>query len=320
MITRCISLSDKDIFFNLAAEEYLLKNSENDIFMIWQSHDAVVVGRHQNVLAEINHHFANQNNIKIARRISGGGTVFHDCGNLNFTFIRENQNLELFTKQMIFVLTKSGLRPEQDKHHAIFLDRLKISGCAHHIYKGKVLHHGTLLFNSNLNFLKEALNVDSGRCNDKSVQSNRSKVANIADYLPELTITGFSEFIFRESISCFSNPEIKNLSEQEVSDIEKLKKEKYSTWEWVYGCSPKYQYNNTLSAPPKTISFSLWVEKGRIVSSEWNGLSIKVSALLSKKLYNQKHEYNTLKQLLQDISDHLAKENINSINFLEKLI
>jgi len=322
MITRCIYLHGDDVYFNLAAEEYFLKNSDNDIFMIWQSKNAVVVGKHQNSLAEINQSFIRQNNINIARRLSGGGAVFHDRGNLNYTFICKKGselNLKQFTDRMISILSKLGLSPTQDERRAIFLDEKKISGCADHIYKDKVLHHGTLLFDSNLEYLKNALNVDS-HYNDKSVQSVRNQVTNIKKYIPGLLIQEFAEFVFHENINRFHSAEISGIEEKEVNAINKLKEEKYTQWDWVYGYSPKYLYSNTITLPDKVISFSLNVKKGRISSSEWEGLSPEARTIISEKLRGQKHDYDELMPFVFSISDMLVNEGLNVGLLLEKLI
>lgn len=153
MITLCINQPNSDPYFNLAAEEYFLKNFQEDFFMLWRSWPSVVVGKHQNALAEINHEFVRLHQIPVARRLSGGGTVFHDPGNVNFTFIRNVANIsevnfKIFTIPVIEALKKLGVEAYTTGRNDLLIDGKKISGNAEHVHRNRVLHHGTLLFDS----------------------------------------------------------------------------------------------------------------------------------------------------------------------------
>lgn len=327
MTTLGLKLKDTDPYLNLAAEEYFLKNYACDIFMIWRSRSAVIVGKHQNALAEINHRYVRENNILVARRLSGGGTVFHDPGNLNFTFIRnvdrvDQVNYRFFTQQMIDVLKKLGLEVSANRHNAIFLDQKKISGSADHVYKNRVLHHGTLLFNSRLYQLKDALKVDLSRFEDKAIQSNRSEVTNIAGYLPgKMTADEFSCFIFEQIIQTYPDHRITGMNSHDLKCIKKLRDEKYSRWDWIYGYSPKYKYRNEINIPGKRISFMLLVEKGKIKESVWEGdLSGQSAALLSNAFQSQNHDYETLKPLITVLEPQLGKEEWLVEQLLEKIV
>ena len=183
-----INRPQTDPYFNIAAEEYLLKQMDEDCFMVWQNEPSIIVGKHQNTLAEINYSFAKENNIPVVRRITGGGTVFHDLGNLNFTFISSGEkgklvNFKKFTQPIIEVLNQMGIPARFEGKNDLRVNGLKISGNAEHVYKNKVLHHGTLLFSTDLNFLKKAIKSVPERFQDKAVQSVRSKVANITDFI-----------------------------------------------------------------------------------------------------------------------------------------
>lgn len=272
----CIHLKNTDPYFCLAAEEYLLKNFTDDIFMLWQSENAVVVGKHQNAMAEINHRFVHEKNIAVCRRISGGGTVFHDAGNVNFTFIKNVKSpaeisFKLFTSPVVEALAKLGIEATTSGRNDLLINGLKISGNAEHVYKNRVLHHGTLLFSSDLENLGQAIKVAPGKYEGKAVQSNRSPVANISQFLKTPMKTGeFIQFLLDVQLE---NPENQSyvLNDIDIQAIEKSASEKFSTWEWNFGYSPKYTFKNEVEIEGKKLSVRLVVEKGVIVEAEIGG-------------------------------------------------
>lgn len=323
----CIHHQGTDPYFSLATEEYLLKNFEEDIFMLWRSEPSIVVGKHQNALAEINHHFVRENDIKIARRLSGGGTVFHDPGNLNFTFIQgvdriDQVNFKTFTQPIVAELKKLGLDATTSGRNDLLINGKKISGNAEHVFKKRVLHHGTLLFNSQLDRLKQALKVDLSRYQDKAVQSNRSEVCNLADHLQQkLTIEEFSDFLFEGISATYPENKIYTLTEKDIQAIQQLRDEKYCQWDWVYGYSPKYSYTNTISSPTRSIEFSLRVVKGKIQSSVWNGdLTEELQQSLQEILQNSRHDYRELANKLKPIEKQIMKMQLSLEEFLHKLV
>ena len=269
----CIHLKNTDPFFCLAAEEYLLKNFSDDIFMLWQSEKAVVVGKHQNLLAEINYPFVLENNIALCRRISGGGTVFHDAGNVNFSFIKNVKSpaeisFKQFTAPVVDALAKLGIEATTSGRNDLLIEGLKISGNAEHVYKNRVLHHGTLLFNSDLKNLGQAIKVVPGKYESKAVQSNRSLVANILQFLKApITTEEFIQFLLDVQLENAENSHY-FLNENNIQSIEKLSTEKFRTWEWNFGYSPKYSFKNEVEIEGKALSIRLVVEKGIIVEAE----------------------------------------------------
>jgi lipoate-protein ligase A len=326
-MTLCLQLKNRDPYLNLATEEYLLKNYTCDVFMIWRSQKAIVVGKHQNALAEINHRYVRENKVCVARRLSGGGTVFHDDGNLNFTFIKNIErvdqiNYQQFTGQMVDVLKKLGLKVYASRHNAIFLDQKKISGSADHVYKTRVMHHGTLLFNSHLGQLEDALKVDLSRFEDKAIQSNRSEVTNMADHLSKkMNIEEFAAFIFDQISRTYSDCQVAGLTPEDLNAIENLKNEKYSQWDWIYGYSPKYRYRNEINTPEKKVSFMFFVEKGKIKESTWEGdISGQLSSLLANALESRNHDYEMLKPVILTLETQLKQEGLSARMLLEKII
>jgi len=320
MITLCINQTSTDPYFNLAAEEYFLKNFQEDFFMLWRSKPSVVVGKHQNALAEINHEFVRENQIPVARRLSGGGTVFHDPGNVNFTFIRNVANIsevnfKVFTVPVVAALKKMGVDAYTTGRNDLLIDGKKISGNAEHVHKNRVLHHGTLLFDSHLEALKGALKVDLSKFEDKAVQSNRSGVTNIADYLPNpISVEEFTEFLFSEMSQNYPEFLVYELTLNDIEAIQKLSIEKYQTWYWIFGYSPRYRFSNTIETTNGEISVNLLVEKGRITEAAFSGeISEEISQKMAEVLIGCRHD-------MDDISDRFAilkNENPESLDLIQ---
>jgi lipoate---protein ligase len=308
----CIHLKNTDPYFCLATEEYLLKNFAEDIFMLWQSEKAVVVGKHQNLLAEINYPFVHKNNIALCRRISGGGTVFHDAGNVNFSFIKNVKSpaeisFKMFTAPVVEALAKLGIEATTSGRNDLLIDGLKISGNAEHVYKNRVLHHGTLLFNSDLKNLGQAIKVTPGKYESKAVQSNRSPVANISHFLKTpMTTAEFIQFLLDTQLE---NPENKlySFSESDISATERLASEKFKTWEWNFGYSPKYTFRNEVVIDGKMLSIRLMVEKGVIVEAEVGGdyLSEVQTEFNQKNLLQKGHDFNEIRNVLSDSENQI---------------
>lgn len=312
MITLCINQSSTDPYFNLAAEEYFLKNFQEDFFILWRSKPSVLVGKHQNALAEINHEFVRKHQIPVARRLSGGGTVFHDPGNVNFTFIRNVKdisevNFKVFTVPVVAALKKLGVEAYTTGRNDLLIDGKKISGNAEHVHKNRVLHHGTLLFDSHLEALKGALKVDLTKFEDKAVQSNRSEVTNIAVYLVNpISVKEFTSFLFSEICGTYPDFRVYEPTSEDIAAIEKLREEKYQTWDWIFGYSPRYRFTNSIETANSSISVGLLVEKGRISEVVFSGeIQEEIAQKLAETLIGFRHE-------LEEIADNLvtlAKKN-----------
>ncbi len=264
----CIKRTQTDPYFNIAAEEYALKAFDEDIFMLWINDPSIIVGKHQNSLAEINYHYVKQNNIPVIRRISGGGTVFHDHGNLNFTFITSGEKEKLvdfrkFTDPIVKILNEIGVPARFEGKNDLRVKGLKISGNAEHVFRNRVLHHGTLLFNSKLGRLNEAIKVKEGKYVDKAVKSNRCIVTNISDHLPDeyrnMSIHEFKSIIEDGLMRMYPNVHKQSLSEMDILAINKMVEERYALWEWNFGYSPKFQteHDLLLRGEPYRLQFSV---------------------------------------------------------------
>ena len=272
-------------YFNIAAEEYVLKHFEEDVLMLWQSKPSVIIGKHQNTLTEVNLDFTRDNNIPVIRRISGGGTVFHDLGNLNYSLITTGTNREKlidfhkFTNPVRAFLSTLCIPSEFEGKNNLTIQGKKFSGNSAHVFKKRVMHHGTLLFETDLNQLEKSILPGKLNIEDKSVQSVRATVGNIAEHLP--IDYSFSQFRNEFKIflfDYFNISEIRSFSPSDHFEIQKLADEKYKKWEWNYGYSPAYTFQNKVD----NISVKLSVKNGII-----NGVEI-VSELENKSLLKEK--------------------------------
>lgn len=238
----CIDSISTDIYFNLAAEEYLLKNSDKNIFMVWQSNPCVVIGKHQDVYAEVNFDYVKDNNIKIARRYSGGGAVYHDLGNLNISFIETADNIDFdkYAVSILNALSSLGLNTTINDRRSIFLSDRKVSGSAQCVYKNRVLFHATLLFDSDLNKLTTSLASDHSdlplSCREISVRSVKSPVDNINIYLQKyMKIEEFKNYLINYFFLKKTNNRFYEWKDEEVTYINSIKENKYMTDAWNMG-------------------------------------------------------------------------------------
>jgi len=235
----CIDNQHKDAYFNLAAEEYLLEHFSSDVFMLWQNDSSVIIGKNQNIQAEVNLDFARENNIKVVRRHTGGGAVYHDAGNLNLTFIETDDHPDFgkYTKRILAMLSAIGIEAQADERQSIYIDGLKISGCAQFIRKNKILFHATLLFSSDLSNLFSTLNglhTVSETENNHYVKSVKSPVTNISEHLSEpLQLSDFKKMILNDFLGNAGNS-MYAFSKEDTTAINKLKREKYVTNNWNY--------------------------------------------------------------------------------------
>ena len=236
---RCIYSPFTEIYFHLAAEEYLLKQGNEDIFMLWQDTPSVVIGKHQRLRSEVDQEWAEREQVHIARRFSGGGTVYHDLGNVNLTFIETTPRLPEFVtylQRTLDFLNSMGLMATGGERLGIYLNGLKISGSAQCLYKDRVLYHCTLLYDTDLTALHQALNpepmVDDEMLSSVyAVPSVRSEVTNIRRHLSAGTVTDFKEKAFQyvsksQSVSAFTK--------EEIEAVNQLREEKYIQKEWIY--------------------------------------------------------------------------------------
>lgn len=304
-------------YYNLALEEYVLKNYlQGDYLLLWQNDNTVVVGKHQNTIAEINEQFIREQGINVVRRTTGGGAVYHDMGNINFSFVTELENAEKltmqrFTKPIVDVLKKLGLNAETSGRNDITVDGKKVSGNAQTIYKNRILHHGTLLFDSHLSVVSSALNVKADKIQSKGIQSVRSRVCNINDYLsPKMTVEGFFQHLVD---SLYDGGGELLLTENDLKKIGELEKNKYNTWEWNFGNSPEFNLKNYRKFSGGGMEVVLMVQNGVIRSGKIYGdfMALCPAEEVIEKLVNLPYEYDTVKEELKKIELPLYFGNIS---------
>ncbi|MCC7296709.1 MAG: lipoate--protein ligase [Bacteroidia bacterium] len=267
-----IVTENTDVYFNLAAEDYLLHHFKDDVLMLWRSNSAVVCGKHQNICAEVNYGYCKTNDIQIARRLTGGGTVYHDLGNINFTFIQNIKeglekaiNFKQFLDPVKAALLSMGIHAEYSDRNDLLLDGKKISGNAEHVLQKqkRVLHHGTLLFDADLTHLKEALHP-KGLYTDKAVKSVRSVVTNIKNEHSNFSRTEFLENLYDYWLKQkHTNKYV--FSENDLKSIETLQKEKYSALSWVVHYSPKYTLEKALIGPLGNWQIETEIKDGKVL-------------------------------------------------------
>ncbi len=299
--------------FNLATEEYLLRHTSEDVFFLYTNSPSIIVGKHQNTLAEINYEFVNKHTIPIYRRLSGGGTVYHDENNLNFCFIKSGKkgdlvNFERYSEPILLALKELGINATFGKRHDIQIDGKKVSGNASHVYKNRVMHHGTLLFNSNLDILNHALKNNPLIIKDKAVKSVRSEVTNISNYIDnDFSYPNFVEFIFGFLLKYYNDATRYQLSEAEIKQIEAFSVDKFSTWEWNYGYSPNfelkrlYKLNNSIR-----IKSAIRVEKGIITECSLKSSEPSIQKdleIISKNIIGIQHHSKTIEDIFCKFKD-----------------
>ncbi len=237
-----------DPTFNLALEQYVFDHMDKsqEYFMLWQNDNAVVIGKNQNAFAEVNQKVADAKNIVVTRRLSGGGAVYHDLGNLNFTFIldaknAEDLNIRLFCQPIADLLHTLGVPAEVNGRNDITIEGKKFSGNSQYLKQGRIMHHGTLMFDSDLAVVADVLRVSADKFESKSAKSVKSRITNIAPYLPEgFRLTHFKSLLL-EHILKTKNATPYVFSTNEMQQIKQIQENRYACWDWNYGRSPAYR-------------------------------------------------------------------------------
>lgn len=299
---------------NLAIEEYILKNLslENDSYLLFYiNNPSIIVGRNQNTIEEINTEYVEKNNIKVVRRLSGGGAVYHDRGNLNFSFITKDDgssfsNYQKFLNPVIKALNDMEIMAELRGRNDVVVNGKKINGNAQFATKGKMLTHGTLLFDSNINEVVNSLKVRKDKIESKGIKSIRSRVGNISDYLSfPMSIEEFKKKILLSIFKVDSISKINSytLTKFDWEKINQISKEKYANWDWNYGKSPKFLMERTQRFPIGSIDLKLDVEEGVIKAIKIYGDFFGIGEIseIESKLVGIKYSRQQVEIALKDV-------------------
>ncbi len=294
--------------FNLALEEYVLKylSHDEDFVLLWQNENSVIIGRNQNTVEEINPEAVKNHNVNVVRRITGGGAVYHDDGNLNFSFVTQLKdnlnNYKKFTEPVISALKELGVPAEFQGRNDIVVDDQKISGNAQSFHKDKMLHHGTILFDANLPFVAEVLNVKADKIKSKGIKSNRSRVTNILPYLNQsVSMPQFKKTLLEHLLGTTDIAKhVYELSQDDLDKIHDLMEKRYNTWEWNYGESPEFSIEKAGRYEGGKVEFHFNVKDGAISNLKIFGdfLGSRDISELENKLIGTRYEENAVKDVI----------------------
>lgn len=313
-----IANSCNDPYFNMALEEYVIKKLDptREYFMLWQNSPAVIVGRNQNTFAEVNLDYVRENHIAVVRRLSGGGAVYHDLGNINFTYVVDyngyGRGMEQFTRGVITALARLGIKAQFSGRNDITIDGKKISGNAQYLYQKRLLHHGTLLFDSDLTKLAQVLKPAKDKIESKGIKSIRSRVTNIREHLGlDVSIQEFKQLLV-ECVFAEVGEAVREyrLTPADEAQIEVLRKEKYATWDWNYGVSPAFAIQRARRFDAGQIEVRLGIEQGRIAAIRFYGdfLSLRDLSDVEERLQGLPYRRDEIELALRkiDLKDYFG--------------
>ncbi|MBU8690296.1 lipoate--protein ligase [Priestia megaterium] len=312
---------------NLAIEEYALKHLDiNETYLLFYINEpSIIIGKNQNTIEEINTKYVEDQQIHIVRRLSGGGAVYHDKGNLNFSFITKDDgnsfhNFKKFTEPVVEALKKLGVNAELSGRNDLMAEGRKISGNAQFSTKGRMFSHGTLLFDSEIENVVSALKVKKDKIESKGIKSIRNRVANISEFLEQkVTVEEFREMLLRYIFDGEENITEYKLTEKDWETIHQISKERYQSWDWNYGKSPKFNLQHSHRFPVGQIDVRLEVNKGKIDACTIYGDFFGVGDVqeVQEKLTGVRYEKASIEQALEDIDIPHYFGNITKEEFVE---
>ncbi|MFJ7992586.1 lipoate--protein ligase [Peribacillus frigoritolerans] len=296
---------------NLAIEEYALKhlNIDETYLLFYINRPSIIIGRNQNTIEEINSDYVDEKGITVVRRLSGGGAVYHDLGNLNFSFITKDDgdsfhNFKKFTQPVVETLGKLGIHAELSGRNDILAEGKKISGNAMFSTKGRMFSHGTLLFQSEMDHIVSALKVKKDKIESKGIKSIRSRVGNIADFLKEpMSVEEFRSFLLQNIFKDTGKVTEYVLTETDWEKIHEISEDRYQNWEWNYGKSPKFNLQKTHRFPVGSVDIRLEVNRGIIENCKIYGdfFGVGEVADIERKLTGTRYEKEAISRVLDEI-------------------
>ena len=308
-----------DPAFNVALEAYAFRElmDEEELFILWINRPAIIIGRHQNAIEEINKEYTDKHGIEIVRRLSGGGAVYHDLNNLNYTIISAKSGEEgafdfkTFSKPVIDTLAKLGVKADFTGRNDLEIKGRKFCGNAQAYYKGRMMHHGCLLFDVDMTVLSDALKVSKDKIESKGVKSVRARVTNILDELPQkMTVQAFSDALLEQMKESYPDMTEYQLSEAELVKIKQSAAEQFGSWDWTFGKSPEYTISRAVRYPAGKITTYANVDQSLIKSIKLYGdfFGVKDAAEVEQLLTGLRYDYAAVLAKLQtvNIADYFA--------------
>ncbi|MGN8644658.1 lipoate--protein ligase [Gracilibacillus sp. HCP3S3_G5_1] len=310
-----------DPYINLAIEEYVLKHfGEEDTYLLFYINGpSIIIGKNQNTVEEINTDYVDEHGIKVVRRLSGGGAVYHDEGNLNFSFITKDDgdsfhNFAKFTEPVVEALRKLGVPAELKGRNDLVAEGRKISGNAQFTTKGRMFSHGTLMYDSEIENVVRSLNVKTEKIKSKGIKSIRSRVANISEFMDEkISMDQLKAHILRHVFDVENLEDVPQyvLTDEDWNNIHQLSKERYQQWEWNYGKSPKFNIQHSHKFDSGLVDVRLDVHKGIIEQCTIYGDFFGVGDVkeLEEQLKGIRYERQAIDEALSniDVSYYLGK-------------
>ena len=307
--------------FNIASEEFLLEKTDDCYIYFWRNKSAVIVGKNQNTLSEVDLDYTSSNGIEVVRRMSGGGAVYHDMGNICYTVIapydKDKDTYREFSLPLIDYLNKIGIPAKFSGRNDIEVDGYKVSGNAERVYRGRVMHHGTLLFDTDLSVLSKALIPSPLKLMSKGIKSVRARVQNIKRLCNRQES---ADLFFENLCSHFSSLyEDKNFNEEEIAEIRSLAKEKYSTYEWNVGESPKSQFRGQNKFDYGIVEATFDLIDGVIQGAKLYGDFFEIGNIgeIEAKLQGIKPTREALREALKDIGEYIRGAEVEQ--FIDKI-
>ncbi len=303
--------TSNDPAYNVALEAYAFQKLTDidEIFILWINEPAIIIGRHQNTIQEINKEFIDKNDIHVVRRLSGGGAVYHDLNNLNYTIISNNTqegafDFQTFSKPVIDTLAKLGVKAEFTGRNDLEINGQKFAGNAQAYYKGRMMHHGCLLFDVDMSVLGQALKVSKDKIESKGIKSVRARVTNIVDHLSDkITVQEFSDAILAQMKEEYPEMDEYVLSDAELSEIQAMRDNQFATWDWTYGKAPEYTIERGVRYPAGKITTYANVENSTIKSVKIFGdfFGVKPVDDIEKMLEGVRYDYKDVLAALKTV-------------------
>lgn len=303
--------TSNDPAYNVALEAYAFQKLTDidEIFILWINEPAIIIGRHQNTIQEINKEFIDKNGIHVVRRLSGGGAVYHDLNNLNYTIISNNTqegafDFQTFSKPVIDTLAKLGVKAEFTGRNDLEINGQKFAGNAQAYYKGRMMHHGCLLFDVDMSVLGQALKVSKDKIESKGIKSVRARVTNIVDHLSDkITVQEFSDAILAQMKEEYPEMDEYVLSDAELSEIQAMRDNQFATWDWTYGKAPEYTIERGVRYPAGKITTYANVENSTIKSVKIFGdfFGVKPVEDIEKMLEGVRYDYKDVLAALKTV-------------------